>query len=273
MRDSDSDAENQHANLDIDGTSSTPKEKVGTFTSLRTRNFRYLWGGTTLSNAAMWIQQVTMSWLVYDLTGSGVMLGSINMVRSVASLGMIPIAGLLIDRTNRRLLMMITNGWLFTISLILGFILLFERSYILYLFAFAFLGGLVQTIDSTLRQVVVFDLVPRFHAPNALALIQTGWSLMRSFGPGIGGYLLLWLGPGGNFLVQAGAYALITISIMQIQFPPRKSDLARSSPLQNIREGIQYITGVRITRIFTLIGFILPLFVVPIFRLFLKLSG
>jgi MFS family permease len=271
LQDSDSDAENQHANLDIDGTTSTSKEKVGTFTSLRTRNFRYLWGGTTLSNAAMWIQQITMSWLVYDLTGSGVMLGSINMVRSVASLGMIPIAGLLIDRTNRRLLMMITNGWLFTISLILGFILLFERSYLLYLFAFSFLGGLVQTVDSTLRQVVVFDLVPRFHAPNALALIQTGWSLMRSFGPGIGGYLLLWLGPGGNFLVQAGAYALITISIMQIQFPPRKSDLAHSSPLQNIREGIQYITRVRTTRIFTLIGFILPLFVVPIFNILLPI--
>jgi MFS family permease len=271
LLDSDADNEKQQSNLNVDGTSSTPKEKVGTFTSLRIRNFRYLLGGTTLSNAAMWIQQVTMSWLVYDLTGSGIMLGSINMVRSIASLAMIPIAGLLIDRTDRRRLMMITNGWLLVISLILGFILLFERSYLLYLFAFSFLAGLVQTIDSTLRQVVVFDLVPRFHAPNALALIQTGWSLMRSFGPGIGGYLLLWLGPGGNFLVQASAYALITISIMQIQFPPRKSDLTRSSPLQNIREGIQYITKMRTTRIFTLIGFILPLFVVPIFNILLPI--
>jgi len=251
----------------VAGASSASVEKVGTFTSLGIRNFRFLLIGTVFSNAAQWIQQVTLSWIIYDLTGSGTMLGSINAVRSVASLGMIPAAGVLIDRVNRRLLMLSTNGWLLTISLALGLILLSGRSHIWYLFVFAFLGGLAQTIDMTLRQVVVFDLVPRSHAPNAIALVQTGWSLMRSFGPGIGGFLLLWFGPGGNFLIQAGAYALITISIVQIQFPPRKSGMVRSSPLQNIREGIRYVAKSRVTRTFMLMGFILPLFIIPVFNI------
>jgi MFS family permease len=262
---SDSDAEKERAIPDSVGASSTPLEKIGTFTSMRIRNFRLLLVGTTLSNAAQWIQQVTLSWLIYDLTGSGTILGTINVVRSAASLGMIPMAGLLIDRLNRRKLLLIENGWLFTITLTLGLMLLFGHADILYLFVFSFLGGMVQTVDMSLRQVLVFDLVPRSHTPNAMALIQTGWSLMRSFGPALGGFLLLWFGPGGNFLVQASAYALIAITIMQIQFPARKLDAVRSSPLDNIKEGIRHIMKERTTRTFMLMGVIMPLLTIPIF--------
>lgn len=249
----------------------TPAENVGPFPSLRIRNFRQLLLGTVLSNAAQFIQQITLSWLVYNLTGSGTMLGSMNLVRSVASLGMTPMAGVLTDRGNRRSLMLMTNGWLFTISLGLGLILLFDHSHISHLFIFAFLGGLSQTIDMTLRQVVIFDLVPRSVTPNAIALVQTGWSLMRSFGPSIGGFLILWFGPGGNFLVQAGAYALIAINIMYIHFPSRNLDVVISSPFQNIKEGILYVAKERVTRVFMLIGFILPLFIVPIFNILLPI--
>jgi MFS family permease len=264
---SDSDVEKERVIPDTTGGSSTHVEKIGTLTSLRIPNFRLLFIGTTLSNAAQWIQQVTLSWLVYDLTGSGTMLGTINMVRSVASLGMIPMAGVLIDRLKRRRLLMIENAWLFTITLALGLMLLFGHSHISYLFVFAFLGGMIQTVDMTLRQVLVFDLVPRSHTPNAMALIQTGWSLMRSFGPGIGGFLIVWFGPGGNFLVQAGAYALIVITIMKIQFPARKSGTLPSSPLENIKEGIRHVMKERITRTFMMIGFVLPLFIIPIFTI------
>ncbi len=242
-----------------------PAARLGTFSSLGIRNFRFLLAGTVLSNAGQWIQQVTLSWLVYDLTDSGTMLGTINVIRSISSLSMIPVAGMLIDRQSRRSMMFLTNGWLFTITLVMGLMLLLGRSSVPMLFAFAFLGGLVQTMDATLRQVLVFDLVPRERTPNAVALIQTGWSLMRSFGPAVGGYLILWFGPGGNFLVQAGAYALIMVTIVQIAFPPRSPGRVRNSPLHNIREGIAYVARERVTRTFTFMGFILPLFIIPIF--------
>jgi MFS family permease len=250
-----------------DGTGghSAPWEKIGTFASLRIHNFRLLLTGTTLSNAAQWIQQVTLSWLVYDLTGSGTILGTINMVRSIASLVMIPMAGVLIDHLNRRNLLLIVNGWLFTITSTLGLMLLFGYSNISYLFVFSFLGGMAQTVDMALRQVLVFDLVTRPLTPNAMALVQTGWSLMRSFGPGIGGLLILWVGPGGNFLIQASAYALIAITITQITFPARKLSVVRGFPVYNIREGIRYIMKERTTRAFMMMGLVLPLLIIPIF--------
>jgi MFS family permease len=262
---SNSDANKEHATPDTAGGSSDSVMKIGTFESLRIRNFRFLLTGTTLSNAAQWIQQVTLNWLVYDLTGSGTMLGSINLVRSVAALGMIPMAGLLIDHLKRRSLLLIENGWLFTITLAIGLMIIFGHSNISYLFVFTFLAGMVQTVDQSLRQVLVFDLVPRSHTPNGMALIQTGWSLMRSFGPGLGGFLILWFGPGGNFLVQAGAYALIVITILQIQFPARKSGILQSSALDNIKEGLKHLIKERVTRIFMMLGLALPLLIIPIF--------
>ena len=253
--------------LDASGKSSAPLEKVGPFASLRIRNFRWLLAGTTLGNAGQWLQQVTISWLAYDITGSGTILGTVNLVRSVASLGLVPIAGLLIDRLNRRMLMLMTNGWLFIICLVLGLVLLFNQAHVAYLFVFSFLGGMAMALNMPIRQVIVFDLVPRAYTPNAMALVQTGWSLMRSFGPAIGGFLILWFGPGGNFLCMSGAYALIAVTIVQIQFPPRRAGGATSSPLQNIKEGLRYVAKERVTRTFMLMGTVLPLFIIPIFTI------
>jgi MFS family permease len=260
---------NSNKDLNIPGNAEnlTSEEKIGTLTSLSIRNFRLLLIGTTLSNAGQWIQQVTLSWLVYDLTGSGTILGTINLVRSAASLGMMPMAGVLIDRLERRTLLMLENGFLFIITFTLGLLLLLGYSHLWFLFIFAFMGGMVQTVDMALRQVLVFDLVPRSQTPNALALIQTGWSLMRSFGPMLGSFLILWIGAGGNFIVQSCAYALIVVTIIQIHFPPIKSGIVNGSPLGNIKEGIRYVTKERVTRTFTLMGFILPLFIIPIFTI------
>jgi MFS family permease len=240
-------------------------EKLGTFSSLRFRDFRFLLTGTVLSNTGQWIQQVTLSWVIYDLTTSGTMLGTLNLIRSLASLSMIPIAGVLIDRMNRRSLMISTNAWLFAITFTMGIIILTGHLSIAFLFVFSFLGGMAQSVDNPIRQVMVFDLVPRKHSPNALALIQTGWSIMRSFGPSIGAFLILWFGPGGNFLTQAGLYVLIAVNIFFIQFPVRARTGISTSPLQNIKAGGLYIIKQPVTRTFLLLSFILYLLIIPIF--------
>ncbi len=242
-------------------------EKISTFASLRIRNFRLLLVGTTLSNAGQWIQQVTLAWLVYDLTGSGTMLGTVNLVRAASSIGMIFIAGILIDRLKRRRLLMMNNSWLFAITLTMGLLLVTGHRQMIFVFIFSFLAGIASVIDLNLRQVLVFDLVPRSHTPNGMALVQTGWSLMRSFGPAMGGFLLIWFGPGGNFLVQASAYVLIVITILRIRFPERKPATAGSSAIENIKEGVHYVRRAKVTRTFMMMGFILPFFIVPIFSI------
>jgi hypothetical protein len=81
--------------------------------------------------------------------------------------------------------MFIQNIWLFIITLGLGFILLTGHAKVPYLFVFAFLCGMTQTINMTLGQVVIFDLVPRNETPNAIAIVETGAHLTPSFGPAL----------------------------------------------------------------------------------------
>ncbi|MBI3958298.1 MAG: MFS transporter [Chloroflexi bacterium] len=242
-----------------------PVRPAENFAVLRQRNFAWFLTGTTLSNSGQWIQQVTLSWLVYELTGSGAMLGTLNLVRSLATLGLAPIAGVAIDRFPRRRLMLSTNSWLFTISLIFGFVLYFNPTLIWPLFIFSFLGGMAGAVDIPLRQTVVFALVPRSHAPAAVALVQTGWAVMRSIGPALGGFLILWVGPEGNFFVQAGAYALVALTILKLNFPPERSTLMPGGTRGNLIEGLRYVVKEPTTRAFVLMGWVLPLFIIPTF--------
>lgn len=247
------------------GPASPATEPDGALGPLRLPDFRWLIAGTTLSNGAQWIQQVTLGWLVYDLTSSGTMLGTMNLVRAAATLGLAALAGLAIDRFARATLMIVVNGWLLAISLVLGLALVSGYVEIWPLFVYSFLGGVAQAVDMPLRQTVVFVLVPRRLAPAAVALVQTGWAVMRSLGPAIGGFLILWFGPGGNFLVQASAYGLIALTILRIRFPPEPRIRGGGAGKGALAEGLRFVLTQPTTRAFVLMGWVLPLFIIPTF--------
>ncbi|MEM7113087.1 MAG: MFS transporter [Chloroflexota bacterium] len=235
------------------------------FAALRIPSFAWFITGTTLSNAAQWIQQVTLSWLVYDITSSGAMLGTLNLVRSIATVGLAPLAGVAIDRLSRRGLLYGTSLWLCAISVGFGFVLLGNPSVVWPLFLFSFLGGIGQAVSMPLRQTAVFSVVPRSLAPSAVPLVQTGWALMRSIGPAIGGFLLLWFGPAGNFFAQGGTYALVAVTIIKLTMPYEQPDTRKSAPRASFREGWAYIASEPTTRAFLLISLSLPLLIIPNF--------
>jgi MFS family permease len=240
-------------------------ELVSTFTVFGQADFRWLFLGAILANAAQWIQQVTMSWLIYDITASGTMLGTLNLVRSVATLGLAPVAGVAIDRASRRTLMFITNSWFLVINVVLGIALLAGYTQIWLVFVFTLLGGMAMAIDQPLRQTILFTLVPRSLVPSAVALLQTGWALMRTLGPAIGGFLIVWIGPGGNFLVQAAAFALITLTIPRLNFRPTTTSTTKTAAFTNIKEGLQFVLNDTHTRTFFMMGWILSICIIPIF--------
>ena len=258
------DANGEPVSLDVNGEASASLRKSSPFSPFRQRNVRFLWAGSFLSYASSWIQGIALNWLAYSLTGSGTILGSINMVRSGTALGMIPVTGVIVDRFAHKKLLLLKMFWWFLITLGLGIILLLGPAHTSYLFVFAFLAGLVFTMDLTLGSIIIFDLVPRTGIPNTMALFQTGGALTRAFGPALGGFLLLLFRPGGTFLIQASIYAIVLLLFLQLQFPPNQSEVTKISVLQNIQEGIRYAVKEPATRIFILMGFILSLFTIPV---------
>ena len=237
----------------------------GRFAVLRISSFAWFLSGTTLMNAAFWIQQVTLSWLVYDLTSSGAMLGTLNLVSSAATVGLASLAGVAIDRFPRRQLLYAANLWLLVVCFSFGLVLLGDPTAIWPLFLYSFLSGIGRAVSTPLTQTVVFSIVPRSMAPSAVALVQTGWAVMRSVGPSIGGFLILWFGPAGNFFVQAAAYALVTLTVTRLDLPYAGSDAQATDTRGSFREGVQYVISEPTTLTFLLMGWILPLFIIPNF--------
>ena len=248
-------------------TTSQPKpstEREGIFDSLRYANYRYLWFGTIFSSTGQWLQQVSLGWVVYDLTGSGTLLGSVNAMRFIAILMFAPFSGVVIDRLDRGKQLTWSPLILFTSSIILAFVLLFDRAEVWHLFIFMFLFGTIQAFENPLRNSLAFELVPREKAPNAISLNWVAQISTRAVAPTFGGMLMSAVGASGNFFVQGGGYLLALLTRLKMKVParPHRSD---RKPLADFLEGITFVARSHRTRSYLLMSFIPTILLVPTF--------
>jgi predicted MFS family arabinose efflux permease len=88
---------------------------------------------------------------------------------------------------------------------------------------------------------------------------------MRSVGPALGGYLILWFDPAGNFFVQAFAYALVVLTLVKLKLPDDKPDIVPVTIRGNFSEGWKFVISQPTTLTFLLMGWVLPLFIIPNF--------
>ncbi len=214
--------------------------QLDTFRSLQHRDFRLLWLGTISAASGQWIEQITVSWLTYELTGSPYMLGIVNGVRAMPQLLLGPFAGVAADRVEPRKLMLTTQVALFLATLALGFAIALGGVQLWMLFIFPALTGLGWVFNAPVRQAIVPNIVPRKDLMNALALNSAGFNITRTLGPAIAGLLIATLGPRDNFLLIAAAYFGVVLMVLQVRFPtiPR----ARVAPvLTNLREGAAFV--------------------------------
>lgn len=244
--------------------SEAPPARVGTFHALSIPSYRWLWTSNIFSSAGMWIQMATLGWVIYDLTGSGALLGAINGMRAIPMLLFSPLAGLAADKLDRRRLVLATNFIVILVSVILGIGLIAGKVEVWHLFVFALIGGTVQVFNMPAQQTVVFDLVPRNVIPNAVALGSAAFNVTSVVGPGIAGFFIAWWGPGINFLLQGAAFIAVMFCIIMIVFPQRKgSAQPRASMAKNMLEGVRYVARDRIARTLLILAVIPSIFIMP----------
>jgi MFS family permease len=135
--------------------------RLRTFSSLRHADYRYLWTGTLFMSAGQWIQQVTLGWLLYDLTGSSVLLGMLNGLRALPFLVASPIAGVAADRMDRRRLILTTQYILIVTAVSMGLLVASGYLKVWHLFAFTVITGVTWAFVDPVRQSLVPALVPR----------------------------------------------------------------------------------------------------------------
>jgi MFS family permease len=209
--------------------------------ALRRRAFRWWFAGQVTSSSGMMTQAVALSWTVLQSTHSAVWLSAVTACSFGPSLVLGPWAGAVVDRVDRRrvliwtqLLMMAIAGALFVLEfageLRLPFIL-----------GLSLLSGAVASVDSPARQVYVVDLVGRDAVASAVGLWEVALNASRVVGPGLGGLLLATSGAAACFGVNTLTYLAPLIVLIRMHGTPREG-AAREGRRQKgaAREGLRY---------------------------------
>jgi MFS family permease len=212
-----------------------------TFSSLRYPDYRSLWFGTMLMAGGQWIQQLTLGWLLYDMTGSAFLLGALNGLRAVPFLIAGPMAGVAADRMDRRMLLLATQPVLVITSLVMGALVIVGWAEVWHLFVFTLVSAMAWSFNQPVRQSLVPNLVPKQQLMNAVALEQSVFNVMKVLGPTLAGLLIAWFGAGGNFFVQSAAYAGVLATIYLMRVPPTPTEARKSSARENLNEGFAFV--------------------------------
>jgi MFS family permease len=219
-----------------------PSGGLRTFASLRYRDYRLLWFGTLFSSSGQWIQQVSIGWLTYALTGSPFLLGMVNGLRSLPLLVLGPFGGVAADRIDRKRLMLSTQLFLMTVTAVFATIIATGHAAVWNIVLFSLLTGVAWAFNMPVRQSVVPNLVPRSALMNALALNSAGFNLTRIVGPSLAGLLIAGIGIAGNFYLHAMAYVGVTMMVWQMNIPPREGSAPKDvSVRRNLAEGARYV--------------------------------
>ena len=231
---------------------------AGTFHSLSYRNYRLLWITSLMVSGGVWLQQVTLGWLAYQMTESPLQVGGILGVRS-APLVLAPITGVLVDRFDRRKMLIIAQ--VLVTTLVFGFSLLLflglERVW--HLYAFALIFGLLWAVNNPVRQTLVGNSVPREALMNATALSAVAFNSMRTIGPAIGGLLIVLVGPALNFFIQGMLFLAVVLILIPYRAEYGTGNVAanrQTSPIRNLLDGIQYVAGHRPTLLIVMMSFV-----------------
>src|SRR5438132_12847302 len=211
------------------------------FSSLRHLDFRYLATGTFMMSAGQWIQQVTLGWLIYDLTGNSMLLGALNGLRAVPFLVTGPMAGVAADRMDRRKLLLRTQWILIITALCMGTLVASPFLHVSHIFVFTLITGVAWSFTEPVRQSMIPSLVPKEDLVNAIALNSGGFNLMKVAGPALGGAMIALFGASGTFFVQSVAYVGVLIMIYLMHIPDNAPDARHASAMANLKEGFAYV--------------------------------
>lgn len=215
-----------------------------TFLSLRTRNFRLFFIGQTISNSGNWLTNVALTLLILHLTGSGLYVGLLTACQFGPILLLTIWGGAIADRYNKRNLLFITQSLEMLESIALAALAFTHDPPIWAFFSVATVGGILLAFDNPLRRSFVTEMVPKEDIPNAVVLYSTIINVARIIGPALAGLLIVSVGYGWCFTLDAVTYIAVLLSLWMMR--PRELHRQPTSPTAkvDVRAGLRYVRSV-----------------------------
>jgi MFS family permease len=197
-----------------------------------------------VSLTGAWMRITALSWLVYDLTGSPLMLGTVTFANTIPTMLLALFGGALADRSEKRTLLLGTQVAFMLMAGSLAVLTLSGRIEVWHILAFSVFGGVAASFDMPARQSFLPHLVSREDLANAIALNSAMFNGSRIAGPAIAGIIIAQFGPragpGWSFAINAVAYLAVLAALASIRVTSRLGGERRESVITEIREGIAY---------------------------------
>lgn len=212
-----------------------------TFRAFRSRNYRLFFSGQILSLVGSWMENLAMSWLVYRLTHSEVLLGTVTFSSQVPMFLISPIAGVVTDRMHKRKLLVVTQTLMMLLALTLALLVLTNRIQVWEIIVLSVFVGIVNAFDMPSRQAFVPQLVEnREDLGNAIALNSTMFNAARLIGPAIAGFTVHLAGEGVCFAINAASFLCVIFALLKMTTIEPVRESAPKHPLRELREGAAY---------------------------------
>ncbi|MGQ4583345.1 MFS transporter [Lysobacter sp. F60174L2] len=185
------------------------------FHSLRSYNYRLWAAGALVSNVGTWMQRIGQDWLVLTVLTdhNATAVGMVMALQFGPPLLLLPLTGYAADHWDRRKLLLATQAAAGLLALGLGVLTLTGMVQLWHVYGFALLLGCVTAFDAPARQAFVSDLVSDDALANAVALNSASFNAARMLGPAVAGVLIAAIGEGWLFVVNAGSYAAVLVSL------------------------------------------------------------
>ncbi|HEY7115859.1 MAG TPA: MFS transporter [Tepidisphaeraceae bacterium] len=240
---------------------------LGLFRALRSRNYRLFFIGQGISLIGTFLTQIATIWLVYHITSDERWLGTVAFAGQIALFFLAPFGGVLVDRWNKRNLLVVTQILSMLQSLALAALML-TNVRVWEIVVLAFVQGLINCFDMPARQAFTVEMVEnREDLANAIALNSTMVHTARLMGPALGGFLLYKVGPGLCFLIDGLSYIAVIVCLVLMHVQPNRPKARGHSVLHELHEGIVYAWSSVPIRVLLLLMAVISLTGMPAFNI------
>ena len=214
------------------------------FRSFANINYRIWFAGALISNVGGWMQATAQDWVVLtELTDNDATAMGVTMALQFGPpLVLVSLTGWVADRFDRRHILFATQSALLALAIAVGVLLLNDLMTLPMMFGFALGFGIVNAFDAPARQAFVSDMVSTGDTSNAVALNSASFNLARMVGPAVGGLLIVAIGSGWVFIVNAATFLAMLLALMLMRrslLAPRPKNRSRGG----LAAGFRYVWG------------------------------
>lgn len=216
-------------------------------TVLKIAEFRHFIMGRFVFIMGLRMMGTLVSWWMYELTGDAFYIGMIGLAEAIPAIGLALYAGYVIDRSEKRRLLLIT----IFLYIICAFILLgtstqwFSQQFgtkiiILFIYSIIFLTGAIRSFSGPSFGAMIASLVPKPLLITASQLSSTSWLIASITGHAMAGFLIAWLHVTGTFIVITSLIIIGFLLLTKLKAKPPGIS-AEKKTLEAVAEGLKYV--------------------------------